>query len=413
MTHQLKNASDLRALFVDFNSYFASVEQQEQPALRGRPTAVVPVMTENTCVIAASYEAKRLGVKTGTRVGDARKMCPELILVEGRSDIYVDYHHRLIAAVDSCLPVSEILSIDEMCCTLLGPWRAREKALATAREIKAKIAQSVGAFLRCSIGIAPNPFLAKLATDMQKPDGLVLLEKKDLPGRLFTLKLRDIVGVGQAMEARLHRCNIFSVEQLCLAPKETLHHAWGGIEGERMHALLRGDDIHRAPTQRRTVGHSHVLEPTLRTRPLAEAVLHRLLHKASARLRALGYFAARLAVGVKFLNDKSWGEEMEFLETQETLDFIRVFNLLWRRYPAQAPPPLLVSITLCDLANHTTGRLNCLGPSRHALDLAVDRLNQSYGKNTVYFGGAQLALDSAPTRIAFTHIPSRLEIEAA
>jgi hypothetical protein len=94
----------LRALIIDFNSFFASVEQQEQPALRARPVVVVPVMTDSTCCIAASYEAKRFGIKTGTNVGDARKTCPGLVLLEARPELYVEYHHRLIAAVDSCLP---------------------------------------------------------------------------------------------------------------------------------------------------------------------------------------------------------------------------------------------------------------------------------------------------------------------
>src|SRR5271156_6786956 len=100
----------LRSLAIDFTSYFASVEQQEQPELRGRPVAVVPVMTDSTCCIAASYEAKHFGVKTGTRVGEARRACPGLVLIEARPGLYVEYHHRLIAAVDSCLPVTQVLS---------------------------------------------------------------------------------------------------------------------------------------------------------------------------------------------------------------------------------------------------------------------------------------------------------------
>src|SRR5450432_47129 len=102
----------LRALVIDFNSFFASVEQQEQPALRGQPVAVVPVMTDSTCCIAASYEAKCFGIKTGTNVGEARQRCPGLIVVEARPPLYIEYHHKLIAAVDACLPVTDVRSID-------------------------------------------------------------------------------------------------------------------------------------------------------------------------------------------------------------------------------------------------------------------------------------------------------------
>jgi DNA polymerase-4 len=397
----------LCVLFIDFNSFFASVEQQERPELRGRPMVVLPVMTDSTCCIAATYEAKRLGIKTGTRVGDARKRCPELVLVEARPSLYIEYHHRLIAAIDSCLPVTQVHSIDEMSCALRGAWQERETTLRLAREIKARIRSTVGECMRSSIGIAPNGFLAKTASDMQKPDGLVVLEESDLPESLFRLQLRDFCGIGEAREARLHACGIITVEQLCTAPKEVLRRAWNGIEGDRIYALLRGEEIERPPSQRCTVGHSHVLEPKCRTRPLAEAVLHRLLQKAAARLRTMGYLAGGLGVSVKFLGDQRWGDEMSFLETQDTLDFIRVFDLLWQRYPASQPPPLAVGVTLFHLTatNNVTPNLPQWERPRVALAEAMDRLNQCYGKNTVYFGGAQAALDSAPTRIAFTHIP--------
>ncbi len=395
----------LRALFIDFNSFFASVEQQEQPALRDRPMIVVPVMTDSTCCIAATYEAKRLGIKTGTNVGEARKRCPGLVVVEARPPLYIEYHHRLIEVIDSCLPVTEVRSIDEMNCALRGRWQERETALRLAREIKARIAKTMP-WMRSSIGIAPNGFLAKTASDMQKPNGLVVIEEGDLPEVLFRLELRDFCGIGESREARLHACGIRTVEQLCRAPKSVLRRAWNGIEGDRMYALLRGEEMERAASDRCTVGHSHVLEPKCRTRPLAEAVLHRLLQKAAARLRALGYLAGGLGVSVKFLGHQRWGDEMCFLETQDTLDFIRVFGRLWQRCPSELSP-LAVGVTLFHLSavRNVTPNLPHLEISRVALHQAMDRLNESYGKNTVYFGGAQLALDSAPTRIAFTHIP--------
>ena len=95
----------LRSLFVDFNSYFASVEQQENPALRGRPIAVVPVMANSSCCIAASIEAKKYGVKTGTLVAEAKERCPELVLVLAHPALYVHYHHRLLKAIDNCIPI--------------------------------------------------------------------------------------------------------------------------------------------------------------------------------------------------------------------------------------------------------------------------------------------------------------------
>src|SRR5436305_509412 len=201
-------------LFVDMNSYFASVEQQEQPQLRGKPTAVVTVDVDSTCCIAASYEAKAFGVSTGTQLSEAKKRCPGLQVVEARHDLYVKYHNRIKEAVESCLHVSKIVSVDEMECELLGPERQPQTALALARKVKQAIRDSVGECLRCSVGLAPNRLLAKMASNMKKPDGLVLITRDQLPDVLFSFKLRDIPGVGERMEIRLPKQGIVNMKQL-------------------------------------------------------------------------------------------------------------------------------------------------------------------------------------------------------
>ena len=184
----------LRSLLVDFNSYFASVEQQVEPRLRGKPLGVVPMLADTTVCIAASVEAKTFGVKTGTKVGDAKKLCPGIELVIARHEIYIEYHHRAVAVVDSVVPVRAVLSIDEMDCELTGRWREPDRAMATARKVKAALASQVGECLRTSIGIGPNTFIAKTASDMMKPDGLVMIQKSELPDRLFDLDvLRQVV----------------------------------------------------------------------------------------------------------------------------------------------------------------------------------------------------------------------------
>ncbi len=180
----------LNWLFVDLNSYFASVEQEVRPELRGRPVAVVPMMADTTVAIAASYEAKAYGVKTGTLVGDAKRMCPDLVLIEARHELYVDYHHRIVEAVESCLPVTAVLSIDEMACRLMGRERPLLAALELGRKVKAAIRERVGPMLRSSVGLATNRYLAKVASDMEKPDGLVALPLDLLPEALRQLSIR-------------------------------------------------------------------------------------------------------------------------------------------------------------------------------------------------------------------------------
>src|SRR5208283_4193392 len=113
-----ENEPKLRWLVADLNSYFASCEQQEDPRLRGKPVAVAPLIADTTCAIAASYAAKAYGVKTGTKIGEAKRMCPDLIVVQSRPKLYVEYHHRILDAIEACIPIEHVMSIDEVACTL-------------------------------------------------------------------------------------------------------------------------------------------------------------------------------------------------------------------------------------------------------------------------------------------------------
>ena len=153
----------LRWLVLDLNSFFASCEQQEDPELRDRPVIVVQTMAETTCAIAASYPAKALGIRTGTLVHEARRLCPDLKLVQANHKLYVDYHHRILRAIDKHIPVQEVMSIDEVACRLDKLQQQPAVARKLAQEIKHEIESQVGACLTSSIGISANKLLSKLA----------------------------------------------------------------------------------------------------------------------------------------------------------------------------------------------------------------------------------------------------------
>jgi DNA polymerase-4 len=413
----------LRALYVDFNSYFASVEQQLRPELRGRPIGILPVLAETTCCIAASVEAKRFGVRTGTSVRDARKLCRGIVLVEARPALYVEMHHKLVAAVESCLHVEQVRSIDEMWCRLHGSDTERDKAIWLAQEIKHAIYKAGGSEMRCSIGIGPNRFLAKTASDMQKPNGLMVIEQGELPQRLYGLKLKDLNGIGRSMEARLENAGIHTVEELCAASAWQLRKAWRGVAGERFHAMLHGQDMTELETTRRSVSHSHVLPPELRHKDVAYAVLHRLLQKAAMRLRSLQCIAGGVGVRLRLIDRhhrvSRWRQDMSIVPTNDTRALLSAFDHAWANYPAQAEGlgwmPQKVGVVLFDLedAENETRALfgKMAGNEAQQLNVALDALNLRFGKNTVYFGGATTALTAAPMRIAFNHVPD-LTIES-
>lgn len=397
----------LRSLYVDFNSYFASVEQQAEPALRGKAVCVAPVMAETTCCIAASYEAKAFGVRTGTPVHEARKLCKGIRIVPARPAMYVEYHHQLVAAVESCSHVESVYSIDEMHCELTGSQRVRANAEALADKIKRTIHDTVGTELRCSIGIAPNLFLAKTASNMRKPDGMTVIELNDLPDCLYPLSLRDINGVGRQMEKRLNQAGILTLRDLWAADRARLARAWGSIEGERMHAKLRGEWRLPTPSPRASIGHSHVLAPEMRSDHAARSVLHKLLQKTAVRLRGHELLAGTMQVKVKYLRYPSWHEKISFDPTSDTLTLTDALDLLWLKKPAVRDDPLAVGVTLTRLveAAHQTPSLFDTDSGRSKLNATIDKLNTRFGKNAVYFGGAHDALQSAPMRIAFSHIP--------
>jgi DNA polymerase-4 len=402
----------LRALVVDFNSFFASVEQQERPGLRGKPVAVLPVLTDSTGCIAVSIEAKLRGLKRNLRVAEARAHVPDLVLVEARPETYINYHQRLIQVIESCLHIEHVGSIDEMTCGLKGRFAEREQAIAAAKRIKAAVKREVGECLRCSIGIAPNWLLAKIASDMQKPDGLVVLEDADLPAKLLPLQPGDVAGIGYGIQERLKKRAIGSMEELLSRPMHEWRSLWGSVRGEQMWRLLRGEDIPPFEQQSdQTIGHGHVLPPELRNEKSAFAVLHRLLQKAAMRLRDSGLYAGALQAHVSYADDRHWSDEIQFNETQDTLRLTRTLNQLWQRRPrdVRGQEPRKVGVRLFRLLRseaHTPDLFDAgVEETRGRLLNAVDHLNKTFGKNSVYFGGAMGATGYAPMRIAFTRIP--------
>ena len=417
----------LNWLFVDLNSYFASVEQEVRPELRGRPIAVVPMMADTTVCIAASYEAKAYGVKTGTIVADAKRICPGLVLVEARHEIYVEYHHRIVDAVESCLPVTAVLSIDEMACRLMGRERPLLAALELGRRVKARIQERVGATLRSSVGLATNRYLAKVASDMEKPDGLVALPLDILPEALRQLTLRDLPGIGARTEKRLNEKGIRTMEELLALDCEQAGELWGSVWGERLWHWLRGEDFDMSETEHlKSLSHQHVLAPEMRTPENAWAVAHKLLHKAAMRLRAGGLWASSIGLAIGFAGPKGergpvstygvptkgWKGELKLSECQDNQTLIAALTRLWASKPAgeEFDHPYFIGVHLDGLVPDRLHSLNLFEgtedeQSRARLLAVMDQLNNKYGLSTLAPATMLTAYKSAPTRIAFHSIP--------
>lgn len=422
-----RHSTELNWLFVDLNSYFASVEQQVRPELRGRPVAVAPMMADTTVCIAASYEAKAHGVKTGTVVAEARRMCPELVLVEAQHEIYVDYHHRIVEAVESCLPVTAVLSIDEMACRLMGRERPLLAAMELGRRVKARIRERAGEMLRSSVGLATNRYLAKVASDMEKPDGLVALPRDILPEALRRLTLRDLPGIGARTEARLNEKGIRTMDDLLGLDCEQAGQTWGSVWGGRLWHWLRGEDFDMAETEHmKSLSHQHVLAPEMRTPEKAWAVAHKLLHKAAMRLRAAGLWAGNIGLAIGFAGRngeaaqaktfgapfKGWHSELRLAECQDNPTLIAALARLWASRPKgpEAAEPYFIGVHLGGLVPNRLHTLNLFdgledSQSRARLLETMDQLNNKYGMSTLAPATMLTAYKAAPTRIAFHSIP--------
>lgn len=409
----------LRCLYVDFNSFFASVEQQDEPRLRGRPVGVVPVMSPTTCCIAASNEAKAYGIRTGTPVWEAVETCPDILLVEARPARYIEIHHRLMAAIADCIPHDHPASIDEVPCWLIGREREPGNAIAIARRIKERIREEFD-WIRCSIGIAPNRFLAKTASDMAGRDGLKVIGLSDLPHCLYGLELRDFCGIGPSIERRLRNAGIHTAEQLCMATRKQLRAAWGSIEGERYWMQLRGHEVPGRRTRRGSIGHSHVLGPELRDYGGARAVLFKLLAKAAMRMRDEGYLAGGMAIRVRFVGmEHRFERDLHFAPLDDTPSLLRLLGgelarleqaMRSGRWDPQRHPPLSVAVTLFDLEprGQASGELMAPRQRDRLVTEALDRINRKF-HNVLYFGSMARAIahGAAPMRIPFQSIPDR------
>ena len=411
--------SSLRWLFLDLNSFFASVEQQVNEKLRGRPVAVVPVMTDHTCAIAASREAKKFGVKTGTMVGDAKKMCPGIVLVLARHDLYVEFHHKIIEEVERHFPVHAVCSIDEVALKLDPPRQPLEKALDLARRIKRGLLENIGEVTTCSIGIAPNRFLGKVASDLKKPDGLEVIHMHDMPGRLLHLELRDLPGIGRNMERRLNRAGIDDLRTLMSFPPKQLRAVWGSLWGERMWYYLRGYDLPDPETGRRSIGHSHVLAPEMRPPEQAHIIARRLTMKAAARLRRIGYYAEKFSLSVRIEDGPRLSFEAACAPARDSFLFLNLLEQLWRILLRDTGRRRIkkIGVVLHGLVPeadvHIQPDLFALPAAaaattrrREEISQAIDRLNRKFGRDAVLLGmtGGQ-EKSATGTKIAFTRIP--------
>ena len=380
-----------RVLYIDMNSFFASVEQELNPNLRGKPLAITAMENEKGCCVAASYEAKAFGVKTGTSVPDAKRLCPGIAFLPSRHRLYVRYNLRVAEVLDRYAELERIRSVDEFQLRLSGEGTTLAGSAALVRQLKAQ----VGACLRFSAGIGPNHLLAKIAGKLEKPDGCQWLWPENMPDRIAHLKLDDLAGISTSMRMRLNRAGVHTVPELCALDPRHARAIWNSIEGERFVRALQGLEIPLQDTQRGGYGNSKVLAPDFRAPAEAYLVSRWLIEKATARLRRDRRVAARFTLSLSPMYGQRLGGSVKCAPSQDTATFLRINRELWR-----AAWPVLRRAKLASIGVHlgdvdmllarSGDLLRPLKPGGLSRDeraaRAVDFINSRFGSGTIRLG---------------------------
>lgn len=308
------NAASVRTnsavMYVDMNAFFASCEQQLRPELRGRPIGVTAGDKYYSVIVAPSVEAKKYGVKTGMRAIEARVLCPGLIAVPARPVVYRKAHIEIMGVLKKYSDDVLAKSIDEAAMNLTAYRYVYKDLPALARSIKADLRAAVGEFVKCSIGIAPNTFLAKLATDMQKPDGLVELTPENLDSRLAPLSLTDLPGIGSRNARRLELMGIKTPLQMRHTSQSLLRKAFGGVVGYYWHCRLNFIEVDFRSGGYRGMSATRTVSPDHRTAPKLDALLVSLCTKLEQRLVKAGMYCRSASAFIRYTNGTSWDASM-------------------------------------------------------------------------------------------------------
>ena len=398
-------------LYIDFDGFFAACEEQADRQLQGRPLGVIPFAgAVQSCVIAANTPAKRAGVRTGMAIANARRRCPGIALVPQQPDLYTRIHHRIVAAVLDVLPIDAVCSIDELAATVAP----RGVPAALTHQIKQRLRDAVGECITCSIGYAPNRWLAKIAADLDKPDGLTVLHPRDLPGRLLTLDLEDVPGVATRMRTRLARWGLTSVGDLWQADPFQLRAAWGSVTGARLWYALHGYAVTPPRTQRRSIGHGRVLPPGQRHASAARILARQLVVKAARRMRRAGHLAQRLTLSVDCLDASRWTAAVAVAAANDDRAGLEALAGLWTALVEARPQATLFRLTVSFDRFRPADAVQLDLPWRAPdsrqrvvrLTAAVDALNSRYGRTLIGYGQCGDPGGYVGAKIAYGRIPA-------
>lgn len=381
------NQSQPTVMHIDLNSCFAMVEQQANPLLRHKPVAVTNRLTPGATIIAASYEAKACGIGVGTRASDARVLAPDLVVLETDPPKYTHTYHTFFNILRGYSPDAYMKSIDEGAIDFSSMRLIEHRSLPEiGQEIKARLKDSLGEWMTCNVGVAPNRFLAKLAAGLNKPDGLNVIDHRNLRGVYAFLGLRDLPGINYRYERRLNMENILNPLDFLDADLTTLSkRVFKSINGYHWYRRLRGWEADDVKFDIKTVGKQYVLhEFTNDLEKLAPTVM-KLCEMMGRRLRGKGLCAYGLFVGCLLEDHSFWHQRQKFTTR------LYATSLLYKqamRLLNQCPGLVIKNLSLScyDLApadNRQPALFETYDTKQWRLSETMDKINNRYGEFSV------------------------------
>ena len=370
-------------LHVDMNAFFASVEQEANPHLRGKPILVCGNPDGRTVIATSSYEARRYGVKTGMTIPQAKKLCPHAILVQCDPDKYVDISTRLLAIYRSFTPLVEAFSVDEAFLDLTGTQRLWGSPLEVAQKIKSEVKRKLG--LPCSVGIASNKLLSKLASNLQKPDGLVYLKGEDVPQVLEKLPVSELCGIGSRLMIHLSNLGIETCAQLARFPAEILKKKFGKV-GIGLHLMGKGigdDEVlpYYESEPIKSMGHSLTLDRNLYSMESIQKVIFQLSERVGRRLRLHHFKGKTICLTLRYPDFSTFSQQKtipRFVDDGREI-CSHALNILQKLYNPDHGVRLL-GVSVSNLTNDTAQLSLFLEEQRRQKLLqAMDRINNRWG----------------------------------
>lgn len=383
-----------KILHLDMNSYFAAMEQQAYPNLRGKPIGVAGKgKGERTVIVGASIEAKRFGLYSGIPSWEAKKLCPELIIVPANYSRYLYTSRKLFGLLERFSPTVEVFSIDEGFIELpeACSW---EDARCLALQMKQLVKNQIGEWLSCSVGISYGRTLAKLASELEKPDGLVVIRPEDFPDIAEVTAIEKLCGIGWRLRPRLNQLGVTTIAELGRTPRQTLVTIFGEYTGTWLWEIGNGVDSRRLRSfhdlpQEKSISHAYTLPQNISSYHDARRVLLLLSERVGARLRRKNLMTRSVSLYVRYQDRSGWSGRLT--KKESFLDGYRIYRLadeLLTRAAIQQPIRLL-SVAVTDLSQQKEIS-QLLFPDDQKIEQAVravDEINHRYGEMTIFRGG--------------------------